>query len=371
MNRREFLTTSSSAAIGLGLSGCSSLGTGKAYIKPEQTPFEPEKKLTKPIGTMPAGEIGKTGIKVSKFGFGSHMNKDIVKYTKEREWMVREAFDLGVTLFDVYDYEFGIYQYEPMGRYLKDVIHDVVISITTWPFDGRTVKQQMERDLRLFGRDYIDLVRIHAWKNTQDEQELKEQVGHRWEWWETLFRMKEKGYIRAVGVPVHTREDLVQPLAELPIDFVIVPYNFYHNWSFSGKKPTEWDAVIKELRRKGTGIISMKPFAGDHLVTPFKRLAGRYDDTGEISFAQACLRYVLNSGMNFDATLGGMYSPYHVHENVDAFFHPAMSAEEGEILKRVRTTVKGIAKNLLPDHYKFLEQWAPDVYDDADPDSIV
>ena len=83
----------------------------------------------------------------------------------------------------------------------------------------------MERDLRLFNRDYIDLVRIHAWKNTQDEKELAAQVGHRWEWWETLFRMKEKGYVRAVGVPIHEQADIVEPLTQLPLDFVIVPYN--------------------------------------------------------------------------------------------------------------------------------------------------
>ena len=45
-------------------------------------------------------DLGTTGIKVSKFGFGSHMRKDIVPFDTERERMIREAHDLGITLFE-------------------------------------------------------------------------------------------------------------------------------------------------------------------------------------------------------------------------------------------------------------------------------
>jgi predicted aldo/keto reductase-like oxidoreductase len=366
MKRRDFIAKGTTGAIATGLAGCSGIGLGKVDLREELPPLEFDRKVPKPKGTMPMAEIGATGIKVSKFGFGSHMNKELVKYEKKREWMIREAVDLGINLFDVYDYEFQIFQYEPTGRYLAPVINDVVISITTWPFEGRTVEQQLERDLRLFGRDYIDLVRIHAWKNTQDEAGLKNQVGHRWEWWEKLFKLKEKGYIRAVGVPIHVREDLEQPLAELPIDFVIFPHNFYHNWTWSAKEPTKWDSTIAKLREKGIGIISMKPFGGDRLATPFKRLAAQYDESGSVNFAKACMRYIINSRLNVDSTLAGMYYPYHVYENVDAYFNPEFSDEERMVLKKIRNSARIISKQLLPEHYQFLEDWVPDSWDDSD-----
>ena len=341
-----------------GLSGCAAKARESIRVKQELTPVDFNRKLPKPQGTMPMGEIGKTGIRVSKFGFGSHMRQELMKYTKEREWMVREAYDLGVNLFDVYDIESAHYQYEPMGRYLEPVKNRVVISITMWPDKGLTVEQEIERDMKLFRRDYIDLVRIHAWKRERGPKELADQAGHKWEWWETLFKYKEKGLIRAVGVSFHRREDIKQPLAELPLDFAILPYNFYHNWTWAAMPPDTVQTLIPAIRKKGIGIICMKPFAGDHLVTPFARLAAQYDESHTVNFPQACLRYVINSGLDFDTTLVGMFNPYHVYEDIAAYFSPQMSDEERKVLTEIRNSVHGITADLLPPHYQFLEEWA-------------
>ena len=359
MKRRDFLASSATGTVGLGLSGCSNMRMGSIEIKQERTPLEFEKKVPKPIGTMPMAELGKTGIKISQFGFGSHMRGELRKREDIREWMIREAYDLGMNLFDVYDVEGNNFQYEPMGRYLAPMINDVVISISLWPYEGRTPEQELERDLRVFGRDYIDLVRIHHYKTHRDD--ISE-----WDWWEKLFKLKEKGYIRAVGIPVHRREDLKAPLAELPLDYIILPYNFYHNWTWFGKDPDTFDSIIPEIRKKGIGLITMKPYAGDALVTPFKRLAGKYDDSGEVNYAKACLRYIQKSDINADSTIGAMNNPYHLYEDIDAFFNPRMSDEESAVLKRIRRRAKVVAKHYLPDHYQFLEEWVPDSWDDSD-----
>ena len=353
MKRRDFILTGAAGAFGAGLAGCSGV-----TVKRELSPYAFDQEEQKPVGTMPMAEIGKTGIKVSKFGFGSHIRKDIVKFGKEREFMIREAHDLGMNFFDVYDKEQECYQYEPMGRFLAPVINDVVISISILPWDGRSLEQEMERDLRLFGRDYIDMVRIHSYSSSSSN----------WPQWEKLFKWKEEGKIRAVGIPCHSQADLEEPLRELPLDYVIFPYNFYHNWTWlhKGMINDEYDSLVPKLRKMGIGVVTMKPFAGDNLVYPFKRLAGQYDESGELSFGKACLRYVINSGLDVDATLGGMYYPYHVYENCDAYFNPAMSDEERDVLKKVRRKVKGVAHKWLPPHYAFLEDWSPDEFDDAD-----
>ena len=359
MKRRKFLASSVCGAMGMSLAGCSTLGFGKTDIKQERTPQEFEKKVPKPKGTMPMAELGSTGIKISKFGFGSHMMGELLKREDVREWMIREAYDLGMTLFDVYDVEGRAFQYEPMGRYLAPMINDVVISISLWPYEGRTPEQEFERVLKLFGRDYIDMVRIHNYKDHRDDVS-------EWDWWDKLFKWKEEGKIRAVGVPVHQRDDMKAPLAELPIDYVILPYNFYHNYAWSGYVPDKFDSDFPVIHKKGIGLITMKPFASDGLVTPFKRLAARYDDSGEVNYAKACLRYVQNSDINVDSCIGGMNNPYHVYENMDAYFNPEMSDEEKKVLKKIRKTAKIVAKNLLPEHYQFLEKLVPDSWDDSD-----
>lgn len=357
MKRRSFIRTGAAAAVGAGVTGCSRGIT----VRRELSPHAFDQQAGKPVGTMPMDEIGATGIRVSKFGFGSHMRKDIVPFEKEREYMVREAHELGVNLFDVYDHEQECYQYEPMGRHLKPIINDVVISISILPWDGRTLEQELERDLRLFGRDHIDMVRIHSYYTDSDN----------WWQWDELFKYKEQGKIRAVGIPIHGIEEVDAPLEQYPIDYVIFPFNYFHNFTwldYENNRETspKFTRLVPRLREKGIGVITMKPFAGDNLVYPFKRLGGELDETGEINVAKAALRYVINSDIKPDTTLGGMYYPYHVYENIDAFYHPQMSEAEAEVLSKIRKTARQISHHWLPEHYRFLEDWAPMAYSDDD-----
>ena len=250
MKRRDFVKTGITGAVGMGISGCS------VKVKQQSSPYAFDKKGQKPAGTMPMGEIGKTGIKVSKFGFGSHMRSDIRKFEKERGWMVREAYDMGINFFDVYDHEQQCYQYEPMGRHLAPVINDVVISMSILPWEGRTLEEEFERDLRLFGRDYIDMVRIHSYSSDSDN----------WYQWDHLFKWKEQGKIRAVGIPIHRIYEIEEPLKNYPLDYVIFPYNYYHNWSWlsyerSHGSHENYENFPAMLREKGVGVVTMKPFA--------------------------------------------------------------------------------------------------------------
>ena len=357
MKRRDFMARGASGALGVGLAGCSTFNPKIYEInEPGETPLELEKKVPKPVGTMPMGEIGTTGMMVSRFGFGSHIRPYFRPYTKEREWMVREAYDFGINFFDMYDKEHEAYQYEPMGRYLAPIIHDVLISIAPLPYDGRTFEQEFERDVKIFGKGHIDLVRIHMY--TADSKD--------WWQWETLFKYKEQGKIRAVGVPIHSPKDLYPVIETYPLDFVILPYNFYHNWY--GMKPQDFDPVITDLHKKGIGVITMKPHLGDRLAGPFMKMAAHYDETGEVVLAKADLRYIINSRVAIDSTLCGMMNPYHLYENIDAYFHPEMSDAEKKLLKKLREVAKinNITKNLLPDHYQFLEDLVPDSWDDSD-----
>ncbi len=360
MKRREFIKYGLGATAAAGFAGCS-----KIIVKGEHSPLAFDKKVPKPAGTMPVGELGSTGIKVSKFGFGSHMRREIIKYEKEREFMVREAYDLGVNFFDIYDYEQKCFQYEPMGRYLAPIINDVVISISLLRWDGRTFEQEFEHDLRLLKRDYIDMVRIHAWSENDPR------FGKDWYIWEKLFKYKEQGKIRAVGVPIHKLADLKEPLENYPLDYVIFPYNFYNNWTWLNNElkfpeHQNYDELVTMLHSKGIGTVSMKPMASDNLVTPFRKLGAQFDESGEVNVAKASLKYIANSDLPIDSTIAGMYYPYHVYENIDAFFNPEMNDAERIVLKKIRNKAKIVAKHWLPSHYKFLEDWVPETYDDSD-----
>lgn len=352
MKRRDFITRSATGALGLGMAGCG-MKPGNVKIAPEPVPFSFGDNYPKPkSGTMPVNELGKTGIKVSSFAFGSHMRPYLRPYERERERMVRDAFELGINIYDVYDKEHEVYQYEPMGRFLKPIINDVLISIAVLPYDGRNFQQEFERDLRCFGRDYIDLARLHVYKPENK----------RWGQWDQLFKLKEEGKVRAVGVPIHYYDDLFPLIDSYPIDFVVFPFNFYMNICWDGylmKEPAKYATIPKLLKDRGIGCITMKPFAGDFLVTPLLNVAEQYKKKAEeVNFAQAMLRYVINSGVA-DTTYTGMYYPSHVYENIDAYYNPALSGEEKRLLATVKKVAKTKAHAWLPDHYRFFTEWVP------------
>jgi predicted aldo/keto reductase-like oxidoreductase len=352
MRRREFIRLGILASAGVNTIGCGGFKSVMVPSKKVQLWKELSHFSPRPSGTMPMNEIGKTGIRVSQLGFGSHIRKEMVGYNLQREYVIREAYDLGINLFDVYDGELECYQYEPMGRFLNPIIDDVVISISMKTYEGRTMEQEFERALRLFGRDYIDLVRCHA--VSPDHARWKEH----WIYAEKLLRYKEQGKIRAVGVPIHSMEDLGIVLDTYPIDYVIFPYNFYHNICWLGSTGDSFDNLPGRLRRKGVGVITMKPFMGDYLVKPFTDIARRLTKAPEITYTQAALRYVVNSGIEADSTLAGMYSINHLYCDIVAFFEPEMSDEEYELLDKLKKVANQRAAAWLPENYKWLENWA-------------
>jgi len=215
------------------------------------------------------------------------------------------------------------------------------------------MEQEFERALKLFDRDYIDLVRCHA--VSPDDSRWAEH----WVFAEKLFRYKEKGLVRAVGAPIHDIKDLDVVFNTYPLDYVLFPYNFYHNICWLGDKEEDMDLLPAMLRGRGIGVVIMKPFAGDYLVTPFIQMGRQFTSEPDVKFPQAALRYILNSGVDAESIFCGMYSINHLYDNVKAFYEPEMSDEETDLLNKIRDIAVQQARAWLPDHYKWLENWAP------------
>ncbi len=276
------------------------------------------------------------------------MTKELVTHEHEREIMIREAYQLGINFFDIYDNNWEVYQFEPMSRHMEPFIKEAVISIHLNPYEGRTAEREVERALRLFRRDNLDMVRVYA-QTSKDAH---------WKHWEEAFRMKEKGMIRAVGMPIHYAKDIETVIRTFPLDFVILPYNFYHNLLYTGKPAGDMHPLGKALRAKGIGIVTMKPFGTDWFVDPLISAAKELDP--EISLPQAALRYIFNSPLQPDAILGGMYNLDHVYENIAACYSPRISTREEALLGKLRKVAKVHETAWLPDHYHFLARWAPE-----------
>ncbi len=116
--------------------------------------------------------------------------------------MVRAASSTGHPI-DVY-----ADQYRALPGHIEPFRDKVVLSTMGGRTETRTAEQELEHILKLFNRDHIDLVRMHSHTPASPQ----------WPDWEVLFRLKEKGYIRAVGVPIHFRPELDLVVKTFPID---------------------------------------------------------------------------------------------------------------------------------------------------------
>ena len=58
-----------------------------------------------------------------------------------------------------------------------------------------------------------------------------------------------------------------------------------------------------------------------------------------------------------------MYSFDEVYDNIGACYNPKMTVEKTQYLDKLKSVCKIIAEQVLPDHYRFLDDWAPNLED--------
>jgi len=82
MKRRAFMTRTAIGGAAICSGGCSIGGVKHKVIRPKLHEFDTSMldiTVPKPkSGSMPTGEIGTTGIRVSKFTFGSHIPPGLI-----------------------------------------------------------------------------------------------------------------------------------------------------------------------------------------------------------------------------------------------------------------------------------------------------
>ena len=105
------------------------------------------------------------------------------------------AFDRGINFLDTAQY---YRNYEHIRAGLRKCRHpeDVMISSKTYAYDRAGALEAVDEARRALDRDVIDLFMLH------EQESIHTLRGHR-EALDTLFALREKGVIRAVGISTH------------------------------------------------------------------------------------------------------------------------------------------------------------------------
>ena len=245
--------------------------------------------------------LGKTGLRVSKMGFGGI---PIQRVTAEEAKALLEAVEAaGVNYIDTAR-GYTVSE-ELIGQAIKGRRDKFVLATKSMARDREAMAKDIETSLGNLRTDYIDLYQIH----NPSVQQL-EQVCAPGGALEALLEAKEAGRIGHLGLTAHSLEVFQRALELEWVETVMFPYNIVENQGAD---------LMEQAAEKNVGFIGMKPLAG-----------------GAIEDAALALRYIA-ANPHVSVVIPGMYAPGEVAQNAAAVADAApLSQAEQDRMEQIR-----------------------------------
>ncbi|HQA42810.1 MAG TPA: aldo/keto reductase [Verrucomicrobiota bacterium] len=249
--------------------------------------------------------LGRTGVTLSRLGFGTGSNsgkvqRDLGRQTFER--LIRYGYDKGITYIDAAQ---SYQTFEWIGGAIKGLPRERLFIQSKIPGQPEDVLDAIDKHRKAFDTDYIDSMLIHCMVKPGWTDPFKRVM-------EGFDQAKEKKWIRARGVSCHSLPALQTATASDWTDVHLVRLN---PQGASMDTPEEtWNArseashvpavvsEIKEMRRRGHGVIGMKLIGDGAFQTPEER--------------EKSIGYVMGSGL-CDAVVIGFKSTAEIDEAIE------------------------------------------------------
>ena len=205
---------------------------------------------------MELRKLGKSGLQVSRLGFGALTVGPLQAGLSPTEGgkVIGAALDAGVNFIDTAEL-YGTYPHILAG--LSGHTGEVVIASKSYAYEYGAMEASVYSACRALNRDYIDLFSLHE---QTSRLTLK---GHR-PALEFLIKAKERGLIRAIGVSTHTVE-VVRAAALIEEIDVIHPIINRQGLGILDGTVDDMLAAIRLAAETGKGIYGMKALGGGHL----------------------------------------------------------------------------------------------------------
>jgi hypothetical protein len=260
-------------------------------------------------------ELGSTGRKVSRLGFGgapAGLTNYLTSYSPEDAAQRREviaalerALELGVTYFDTAP-AYGDGASEAIfGEVLGDLGDEVFVATKILTHVG-DVRASVEGSLDRLQRDTLDLVQLHGSSYTEAEADAFLAPDGLVDQLETL---QAEGLIRHIGFTTEDNNRAVYRFINAGrFDVVQMCYNLLH------QHPAEWTrpfGSIFEAEDAGMGIVTMRTVTSGL----FQRWVQWVNPENTFDYTPALLQFVLSNPM-VDVALVGMRDAEIVEANV-------------------------------------------------------
>lgn len=245
--------------------------------------------------------LGKTGLKISRLGFGGIPIQRIdAAAAHELLDAVRAA---GINYIDTAR-GYTVSE-ELIGQAIEGHRDEFILATKSMSRDRESMERDIGISLKNLRTDYIDLYQVH---NPTVEQ--IDQVCASGGALEALMAAKAAGKIGHLGLTAHSIEVFSRALQEPWLETIMFPYNLVES---------QGEELMAQAQAKGVAVIAMKPLAG-----------------GAIEDARLALRYI-NQNPNVTVVIPGMYSPEEVKKNLDAMEDTApLSDQEKARIEEIR-----------------------------------
>jgi 1-deoxyxylulose-5-phosphate synthase len=256
LNRRQFLERSAGAAGALLLTSCSW--------------FRPQSAAKRTAADQVA--LGKTGLKLSRLGFGTGSNSGNVQYALGQEnfnHLIRYAYDQGITYFDCAQ---SYRTFEWMKGAIKGLPREKLFIQSKVPGKPDQVLAAIDNHRKVFDTDYVDSMLIHCMVKDGWTDEWKRIM-------DAFDEAKAKKWILAKGVSCHSLPALRTATASNWTEVQLVRVNPQAK-HIDGMEPT-WDqpgrdlapvlAELNTMHAKGRGVIGMKIIGNGDFTQPEDR----------------------------------------------------------------------------------------------------
>lgn len=245
--------------------------------------------------------LGKTGLRISRMGFGGIPIQRIDK--EGTRSLMKELLEAGVNYIDTARGYTVSEEY--LGYGLEGIRDQFVLATKSMARTKEAMAADIETSLGNLRTDYIDLYQVHNPSMEQLEQVMAEGGAL-----EALKEAKAAGKIRHIGLTAHSAAVFARALELDWVETIMFPYNIVEN---------QGEELIRKCGEKNVGFVCMKPLAG-----------------GAIEDATLALRYVC-SNPDVTVVIPGMAEARELEENVKACENSMpLTKEEEEKLEAVK-----------------------------------
>jgi predicted aldo/keto reductase-like oxidoreductase len=292
LNRRQFIRTSAALA-------------GTALLSPWA--LSGVRAAAAPAGKRTAVDqvmLGKTGIKLSRLGFGTGSDNGHAQTALGRDGftkLIHYAYDQGITYIDTAQ---AYATFDWIGDAIKGLPREKLFIQSKVPGKPDDVLATIDRHRKTFNTDYIDSLLVHCMTRDAWTDEWKRVM-------DAFNEAKEKKWIRAKGVSCHTLPALRAATASDWTEVHLVRVNPQGNHTdgmkadWSGELHNDISPVMQEIKTthaKGRGVIGMKIIGNGSFTDPADR-------EKSIRFAMAC--------KEIDAVVIGFTSTQQINEAIE------------------------------------------------------